>query len=79
MLSVESSLIEIIKKENIHEYWNDTEFITPVTVHDFYFICAWDSILNSNINILNLMTQIGLINHGFCIEGDNAKYLNIEW
>lgn len=25
------------------------------------------------------MTQIGSINHGFCIEGDNAKYLNIEW
>lgn len=35
MLSVESSLIEIIKKENIHEYWNDTEFITPVTVTIF--------------------------------------------
>lgn len=35
MLSVESSIIEIIKKENIHEYWNDTEFITAVTVTIF--------------------------------------------
>lgn len=32
MLSVESSLIEIVKKENIHEYWNDTEFVTTVTI-----------------------------------------------
>lgn len=36
MLSVESSLIEIIKKENIHEYWNDTEFITTVTILILY-------------------------------------------
>lgn len=72
MLSVESykegKYSWILKWYRVYYYCND-----------FNFIYAWDSILNSNINILNLMTQIGLINHGFCIEGDNAKYLNIEW
>lgn len=69
MLSVESSIIEIIKKENIHEYWNDTEFITPVTVTIFILfaleILFLIPILNIKFDDTNRINQSRFLHWGW--------------
>lgn len=69
MLSVESSIIEIIKKENIHEYWNDTEFITAVTVTIFILfaleILFLIPILNIKFDDTNRINQSRFLHWGW--------------
>lgn len=67
MLSVESSIIEIIKKENIHEYWNDTEFITTVTILILYTleILFLIPILNIKFDDTNRINQSRFLHWGW--------------